>query len=262
MSKKKSIFENKWLWVSLGLILLLVLAGVSIIYKLKFSDTTGSNTGDETAGGSTSGLPPIQCVDADGKKYTMKAECSDINGTYHDSCVNDITLREYFCDASTCRYEDVTCEGSCSGGRCVSSPSPSQQDQQCKASCDAIDTFEYYLPKSNDDVCMNDSFTYCLDRGFGYVDGTYSDDGCCCWTCAEPGWDYCDWACHMISGSEQVHGFCGMYSYITGMCSGDYRGQNIQDAIYPQIEDIDWWCQLKTHQQNPNCCCLNYQLPT
>ncbi|MEW6722082.1 MAG: Kazal-type serine protease inhibitor family protein, partial [Candidatus Micrarchaeota archaeon] len=67
------------------------------------------------------------CSDSDGgKDASVKGSATDNSGEYADSCSDDATVLEYFCDNLTAVSEGISCaEGEiCDGGACIPKPPP------------------------------------------------------------------------------------------------------------------------------------------
>jgi hypothetical protein len=62
------------------------------------------------------------CEDSDGGKNVEKAGyCKSDGEISNDFCVNETTVREYFCENWKCEFEDINCPGGfeCKGGECI-----------------------------------------------------------------------------------------------------------------------------------------------
>lgn len=69
------------------------------------------------------------CTDGDGgQNITIKAKCSDQLGSNVDSCLDNVTLEEWYCQGNECRSAIFNCtaEGydACVDGACVNNPEP------------------------------------------------------------------------------------------------------------------------------------------
>jgi uncharacterized membrane-anchored protein len=76
-------------------------------------------------------IKSLTCQDSDeGKNYEVKGVCTDVSGTYTDSCSEDFALKEYYCNENNQCVIDgdlkfgIVCPqgGSCQEGACLPKP--------------------------------------------------------------------------------------------------------------------------------------------
>jgi len=137
----------------------------------------------------------VSCTDSDGgKNYDEPGSTKDLGGTETDSCLDEATLQEYYCDSNGQRQsETVKCSDQgkiCSGGKCIVNPcqdNEPQKDiavrgtvmyngQELKDGCsNAADTpdllYEWYCDGS---VAKNDEI-HCDELGLKCINGKCLD---------------------------------------------------------------------------------------
>lgn len=118
---------------------------------------------DSTKTETESCISQTTCTDSDGGRvYTAKGTTIDSTGSYQDSCIAGMQVKEYYCDGNTAKFEQLySCAYGCLDGACKSAPTCSKtgngKDYFTKG------TITNTFGQNSDDVCIGNTLTenYC-----------------------------------------------------------------------------------------------------
>jgi len=72
------------------------------------------------------------CLEPDGLEIFEKGNSQNLSANNTDYCINNDTLREYYCDLNKILYSDFTCQGGpCEDGRCFINQEPDFRSSRC-----------------------------------------------------------------------------------------------------------------------------------
>jgi len=109
------------------------------------------------------------CTDTeDGVNYTIRGVVSSSEGEYEDTCSDDKTLKDYYCEGNTVLKEKYECPGSCQNGVCsdeviMKDEKDDDEMEKIESSCedseDEVDYFERgvvtYNGEEYPDTCVD-----------------------------------------------------------------------------------------------------------